>query len=226
MAQILERIAISGEVGLFLSFLAGIVSFFSPCILPLIPAYFSFLAGTSLENINLRKTKLFSSVGLMCLGFTIVFTMLGASATSLGKFLTQHISFFRIIAGAIIIVFALEILQLTHIFSFRRTISPEFKKRPIGLGAVLFGAVLGISWTPCVGPILGVILTMASTQKTVAKGTAMLFFYSIGLTLPFFVFAIFLAAQRKLQKSMMKHSNKIRTAAGVVLLFFGFYLLS
>lgn len=224
--QILERIAFSGEVGLLLSFLAGIVSFFSPCILPLIPAYFSFLAGTSLENINMRKTNLFFSVGLMCFGFTIVFTTLGASATSLGRFLTQHISFFRIIAGVIIIVFALETLQIIHIFSFHKAISPEFKKRPAGLSAVLFGAVLGISWTPCVGPILGAILTMASTQKTVVKGTAMLFFYSIGLTLPFFVLALFLAVHRKLQKSMMRYSKKIRTATGVVLLFFGFYLLS
>ncbi|HOC02099.1 MAG: thiol:disulfide interchange protein precursor [candidate division TA06 bacterium ADurb.Bin131] len=225
MVQILERISFSGGVGLILSFFAGIVSFFSPCIIPLIPVYFSFLAGTSLEDINLKKTGLLFSVGLMCLGFTIVFTVLGASATSIGRFLTQHITFFRAIAAVIIIIFALETLELTHLFSFHRTISPDFNRRPVGLSAVLFGAVLGISWTPCVGPILGTILTMASTQETVIKGIAMLLFYSIGLTVPFFVLAIFLSAHRKIQKSMIKHARKIRIIAGVILLAFGFYLI-
>ncbi len=226
MAQMFEGINLSGGMGLLLSFFAGTVSFFSPCIIPLIPAYFSFLAGSSLESINQKKTHLLFSVGFMCLGFTFVFTAFGASATSIGKFLAEYIRFFRIIAGVIIVVFAVETLQLTHLFSFHTTISPEFKKKPTGLRAILFGAVLGISWTPCVGPVLGAILTMASIQKTVAKGTAMLFFYSIGLTVPFLVFAIFLAAQGKLQKSMMKHTRKIRIVAGVVLLFFGFYLLA
>ncbi len=211
--------------GVFSGFIGGIVSFFSPCILPLIPVYFSFLAGTSIENIFLKKKSLFFSVGLMCLGFTIVFTILGASATSIGKFLIQHISFFRILAGIIMIIFALETLQMTHFFSFSKMIFPKFTKKPTGLGAVFFGGALGISWTPCVGPILGAILTMAATQKTVIKGTIMLFAYSIGLTIPFFLFAVFLSNLKNLQKNMIKYAKPIRIVAGLILLFFGFYLL-
>lgn len=226
MEQTLENIFSRGNLGLPLSFLGGIISFFSPCILPLIPAYFSFLLGSSVEAMEKGKKTLYLSILLLCIGFTIVFVILGASATTLGRFLAFHLKYFRIIAGIVMLVFALETLELTHLFSLHKGFSPEFKKKPSGFGGIIFGASLGIAWTPCVGPILGAILTMASVQETVLKGMVMLFFYSLGLSVPFFVFAIFFQSQRKFQRFMMQHARKIRIFAGIILLWFAFYLLS
>lgn len=215
------------NTGFLLSFLAGIVSFFSPCIIPLVPAYFSFLVGSSIDEATGKgKKNLYIAVFFLCLGFTIIFVMLGASATVIGRFLALHLKYFKIVAGIIMLVFALEILELTHIFSLHKGFSPRFRNRPAGFGAVIFGAGLAVAWTPCVGPVLGAILTMASTQETLAKGTLMLFLYSIGLSIPFFVLAVFFSAHKKLNLFMQKHTKKARIFAGIVLLLFVFYLFS
>ncbi|MGC8805418.1 MAG: cytochrome c biogenesis CcdA family protein, partial [Candidatus Ratteibacteria bacterium] len=190
MADLIGNINLSWYAWSVLSFLGGIVSFFSPCVAPLIPAYFSFILGSSVVELEKGKGHLVRSVIMMCCGFTIIFVALGASASGIGKFLASHISFFRLLAGIAMLIFSLETLELTHIFSYHKGFSPEFKKRPTGLNAVIFGVVLGISWTPCVGPILGAILTMAATQKTVAKGIGLLFVYSLGLSVPLIIFAV------------------------------------
>ncbi|MCM8763806.1 MAG: cytochrome c biogenesis CcdA family protein [Candidatus Omnitrophica bacterium] len=225
MVEILENFVSGLHAALFISFLGGVISFFSPCILPLVPAYFSFILGSTLDGIKEKKNSLVSIL-LLCAGFTLVFVILGASATSLGRFLSYHLKYFRILAGIIMLVFSLETLELTHIFSMHRGFSPEFKKKPSGFGAIAFGAALGISWTPCVGPILGAILTVASTQETVKKGILMLLFYSLGLSIPFFVFATFFSSYRKFQSFMMLHTRIAQIFAGVILLLFSFYLLS
>lgn len=215
-----------GQATFFLSFLGGAVSFFSPCIFPLIPAYFSFLVNSSIEGIVKGKKSLYISVLFLCLGFTIIFVILGASATAMGRFLSLHLKYFRIFAGVIMLVFALEILELTHIFSLHKGFSPQFKKVHTAYGAIIFGAGLAIAWTPCVGPVLGAILTMASTQETLTKGIIMLLFYSLGLSIPFFVFAVFFSAHRKFQSFMLRHSKRLKFVAGSILLIFAFYLLS
>ncbi|MCM8758570.1 MAG: cytochrome c biogenesis protein CcdA [Candidatus Omnitrophica bacterium] len=207
-----------------LSFFAGVVSFFSPCIIPLIPAYFSFLVGSSIEEIKKGKKNLYSAVVLFCLGFTIIFVILGASATTIGRFLALHLKYFKIFAGIIMIIFALETIGLIHIFSRYKGFSPHYKNTPKGFGAMLFGAGLAIAWTPCVGPVLGAILTMASTQETLAKGVLMLFSYSIGLSIPFFVIAVFLTAHKKFNLVMQKHTKILRIIAGIVLISFALYL--
>ncbi|HPO51750.1 MAG TPA: cytochrome c biogenesis CcdA family protein [bacterium] len=226
MAELIGNINVSWYAWVGVSFLAGIISFFSPCVLPLIPAYFSFILGSSVYEPEKSKGHLIRSVILMCCGFTIVFVTLGASATGIGRFLASHMSFFKLLAGIIMLVFALETLELTHIFSFHKGFSPEFRKKPVGLNAIIFGVVLGISWTPCVGPILGAILTMAATQETVAKGILLLFVYSLGLSVPLIIFAVFFSQMKKFQKFMIVHARKIRIVAGSVLLLFAFYLLS
>ncbi len=223
--QILYRLSQASEIGFFIAFFAGIISFFSPCILPLVPAYFSFLLGSSAERAG-RKKEILVSVAFFCLGFTVFFVLLGTSATGIGRFLAFHLKYFRIFAGLLILFFSLELLELTHFFSTHKGFSFEFRKKPEGFGSILFGAALAVSWTPCVGPVLGAILTMASTQETVLKGMIMLFFYSTGLALPFIIFAFFLSSLRKFQKMMNVHARKVRIFAGVVLLFFAFYLLS
>jgi len=227
MTDVIGNISLSWYAWSGVSFLAGIVSFFSPCVVPLIPAYFSFILGSSVHELEKGKGHLVRSVILMCCGFTIVFITLGATATGIGKFFSSHMSFFRLLAGIIMLVFALETLELTHIFSFHKGFfSPEFKKKPTGLGAIIFGAVLGVSWTPCVGPILGAILTMAATQETVAKGILLLLLYSLGLSVPMIIFAVFFSAMKKFQRFMIVHSRKIKIFAGSILLLFAFYLLS
>ncbi|MCM8814479.1 MAG: cytochrome c biogenesis CcdA family protein [Candidatus Omnitrophica bacterium] len=226
MIEILENTASGLYLAFFVSFLGGIVSFFSPCILPIIPAYFSFILGSTLDGIK-RESKFLVSILLFCAGFTIVFVILGASATSIGRFLAFHLKYFKILAGIIMLFFSLETLELTHFFSiFGGKFSPEFRKKPSGFGAIVFGAVLGISWTPCVGPVLGAILTIASTQDTVSKGILMLLFYSIGLSIPFFVFATFFSSFRKPKSFVVRHTRIVRMFAGIVLLLFSFYLLS
>ncbi len=162
----------------------------------------------------------------LCTGFTIVFVILGASATAAGRFLALHLKYFKIVAGLIMLIFALETLELTHILSLHRGFSPQFKRKPVGFGALIFGAGLAIVWTPCVGPVLGAILTMASIQETLAKGIIMLLLYSIGLSVPFFVFAVFITAHKKFHVFIQKHAKKIRIFAGIILLLFAFYLFS
>ncbi|MCM8825448.1 MAG: cytochrome c biogenesis CcdA family protein [Candidatus Omnitrophica bacterium] len=217
MIEILENTASGLYLAFFVSFLGGIVSFFSPCILPIIPAYFSFILGSTLDGIK-RESKFLVSILLFCAGFTIVFVILGASATSIGRFLAFHLKYFKILAGIIMLVFSLETLELTHLFSIHKGLSPEFRRKPSGSGAIVFGAALGISWTPCVGPVLGAILTIASTQDTVSKGILMLLFYSIGLSIPFFVFATFFSSFRKPKSFVVRHTRIVRMFAGIVLL--------
>ncbi len=226
MEKGLENFFSGLNIGFLLSFLGGIVSFFSPCILPLVPAYFSFLLGSSLDINNHRRKNLYLSILFLCLGFTIVFVIMGASATGIGRFLVMHLKYFRIFAGVVMLIFGLETLRLTHIFSIHRGFSPEFKKNPTGPKALLFGAALGLAWTPCVGPVLGAILTLASTQETITKGMIMLFLYSLGLSIPFFIFALFFSALRKIQSFMLKHAEKVRIFAGIILVIFAFYLIS
>ncbi|MCK9266315.1 cytochrome c biogenesis protein CcdA [bacterium] len=209
------------------SFVFGLLSFASPCILPLIPAYLSYITGVSLENLKSSKNKnktLFLSL-FFVLGFTIIFTLLGASANWLGRILYNKRDLIRMIGALLIILFG---FHLTGIIKFKILYSQKkinLKKITSGyIGALLLGIVFAFGWSPCVGPVLGSILTMASMEETVLKGMLLLFFYSLGIGVPFILTAILLEQALTFFSKIKKYYTVIQMITGIVLIIVGVLL--
>jgi cytochrome c-type biogenesis protein len=182
------------QVSIGVAFIAGILSFLSPCVLPLVPAYISFLSGVSLEELKegAGHKKVLKKAGLVSvffvLGFSAVFIALGASASFIGKLLVDYINIFTKIAGIAIIVLGLHLLGVFNIglLNYQKRISVK-SYTPSFLGAFLIGLAFAFGWTPCVGPILAGILALAAAQKTLLKGVLLLAVYSLGLGIPFII---------------------------------------
>jgi len=210
------------------SFIAGLLSFISPCILPLIPAYLSYITGVSIENIrtgeHYKKNLLLSVVFI--LGFTLVFTILGASATWLGSQLLMKQNAVRIIGAVVVILFG---LHLTGILK----IKPLYKQKKIQLGritsgytgAFIIGIVFAFGWTPCVGPVLAAILIMASNEGSLFRGILLLLFYSLGIGLPFIITTAALNKMLAVFTRIRKHYRKIEISTGLLLVVIGILLL-
>lgn len=180
------------DISIGLAFLAGILSFLSPCVLPLIPGYISFLSGLSLEELqqNTQQRKVLKRAGLAAIffvaGFSVVFVSLGASASFMGKFLSAHLRIFSRIAGILIVILGVNLLGVLKISWLNVEKRLKIKKfYPGPLGAFLIGLAFAFGWTPCIGPILAGILALAATQKTIIKGMSLLGVYSLGLGIPF-----------------------------------------
>ncbi len=202
------------HVSIFAALLAGMLSFLSPCVLPLVPPYLVYLTGTSLERFADAETKpragrqTIAAALLFVLGFSTVFVALGAGASVIGAVLRAYSDELAIVAGIAIIVMGLHFLGITPIAWLMREKRLEVAK-PVGLwGAYLMGLAFAFGWTPCIGPILAAILAVAASEATVAKGAGMLAVYSLGLGVPFIVaalavepFAAFLARFRKISAS-------------------------
>ena len=214
---------------LFQAFIAGFISFVSPCILPLIPAYISYISGETFSNIesgvaNTRKIFL-NSIGFV-IGFSIVFILLGATATTAGKFLSRNKTLFEIIAGIIIIIFGLHTAHIIRI-NFLNYEKRVQKRQTSGtfLSALLMGFAFSFGWTPCVGPILGTILIQASMLSTVSRGVMLLVFYSLGLGIPFIITAIainkFLTAFGRIKE----YFGQIEMFAGILIISIGIALM-
>jgi len=229
------------NVTLLAAFGAGLLSFISPCVLPLIPGYLSYISGMSLDEMRgagspgstmtatvavaapaeARRRVVFSSLAFI-LGFSIVFVSLGASASVIGQFMMARLNVLGKIAGAIIIVFGLHtmgILRIEWLYQEKRV---QTTQRPAGfLGATLVGIAFAFGWTPCIGPILAGILAVAATQDTVGNGVRLLSAYSLGLAVPFFATALainrFFAAFAKIRR----HYHKIELASGALLIAIG-----
>src|SRR5258708_36338534 len=177
------------------AFLAGIVSFLSPCVLPLVPGYVSLISGASVEELKSKDRKLFNTVLLnslmFILGFTVVFVMLGAAATSVGQLVKEYKKWLTIIAGLAVIIFGLHltgILKIKALYADKRMHSVKGGKTPIG--AFVVGFAFAFGWTPCLGPILSTILGIAADASTVTKGVLLLWIYSLGLAVPFLLTSI------------------------------------
>ena len=179
------------SLGVAISFTAGLLSFLSPCVLPLIPSYVTFMTGMSLEDVTrARRTAVIHAL-LFILGFTLVFLTLGATATVLGRLLLAQRMWIARIGGALVILFGLYLLGVFNIGVFARERRFHITDKPLGyLGTVVVGIAFGAGWTPCIGPILGGILTYTATQADLRRGLVLLFAYSMGLALPFFLAAI------------------------------------
>lgn len=180
------------QISLGIAFIAGILSFLSPCVLPLVPGYISFLSGLSLDELQRKRErkKLIKKAGLssifFVLGFSVVFISLGASASLVGRFLAVHLRILSKIAGILIVILGLHLLGVLRFKFLNLEKRFRFEKRATGFfGAFLIGAAFAFGWTPCVGPILAGILTLAATQETVFKGMSLLAVYSLGLGIPF-----------------------------------------
>jgi len=221
------------NIPIFVAISAGVISFLSPCVLPLIPSYVAFITGISLEELsqeeNLRQVriKVIANSLMFILGFSLVFIALGASATFVGKFLARNIRWFEIIGGVLVIFLGLHFAGILRLKFLDREKKIHLKKKPLGyLGTCLVGIAFGAGWTPCVGPILGAILTMAATTQNILKGIVLLTFYSAGLGLPFFLSAIILHKFFEYFKTIRKYFRIISIAGGVLLIIVGILLIS
>ena len=206
---------------LLIAFGAGFVSFLSPCVLPLIPGYLSFISGQSLEEIlEKKKIRLFPLV-LFCFGFSTVFILLGASASFLGQILLKNSELLRIIAGAIIIIFSLQLIGFINIPLLNFDKRFETRKSSNMLFPYIIGLAFGFGWTPCIGPILGSILALAAIEETVLKALILLSFYSLGLAIPF-IFAGYLTQKFLIiSKNFRRNINIFSKIGGIILLITG-----
>ncbi len=209
-----------------IAFGAGLISFLSPCVLPLIPGYVSYISGQSLQEvIKSKKTNIFSLV-LFCLGFSTVFVLLGASASFLGQALLQNSEILRIFAGIIIVIFSFQLLGIINISYLNFEKRFDAKKSRNILFPYVIGLAFGFGWTPCIGPILGSILALASIEETLTRAIILLIFYSLGLAIPF-VFSGYLIQRFLLfSKNFRKNINLISKIGGITLLVTGILILT
>ena len=218
----------TGEsLGVAVAFSAGLFSFLSPCVLPLFPSYVSFITGMSVADLTTdlspaaRRRVLIHAVAFV-LGFSLVFISLGASFSAAGQFLLDYREWIRRIGGALIVVFGLYIVGLLKIGIFARTQQWQLREKPAGyLGSLAVGITFAIGWTPCVGPILGAILSLAGTAETVQRGVGLLVAYSAGLGLPFLISAAALGPFLAFFKRYHPFIPVVERAAGVVLVVVG-----
>ena len=214
------------------AFVAGLLSFFSPCVLPLIPAYFTFITGFSIEELTKEynseiKKKVFFSTLLFVLGFSLVFILMGASASYLGGLIYTYKKLIRIIGGILIIILGVHLTGLIRIpgLDFEKRINLE--KKPLHfLGTLIIGMAFGAGWSPCIGPLLGSILIIAGSQETVWQGVLLLGIYSAGLAIPFIIISIFINFLLIFIKKASKVLKYVNVVAGVVLIVVGLILVS
>ena len=212
----------------FTSFAFGVISFFSPCILPLIPVYLSCITGISAENLrkNAGSCRTVISALFFVFGFTLTFTLMGASASWIGKIIFARQEAVRIAGGILVILFGLHLAGILKIKTLYRqktlNLPGKFSGHP---GAFIMGLVFAFGWTPCVGPVLASILTMASMEETVARGMALLFFYGIGIGVPFVITALILERALIFFGIVKKHYAAVQLTAGLLLVAMGILLL-
>jgi cytochrome c-type biogenesis protein len=221
------------QVSLFAALTAGLLSFLSPCILPLIPAYLSFISGLSLGEMRNEESdaksfaKVMTNALLFVMGFSFVFVSLGASATFLGKFLVEELGILRKVAGALVILFGLHMLGLFRIGFLDQEKRYHQKTKSLGLfGSFLVGVAFALGWTPCIGPILATILFLASTKETVAQGIWLLAVYSAGLGVPFLLAALALDRFFQVSSAFKRHFRAIEITSGVLLIGVGILILT
>lgn len=219
------------QVTLFIAFAAGVLGFFSPCVVPLIPGYLSFVSGVSLLEMDPLERRrhvgrvLGATVAFVA-GFSLVFTALGASASLVGGFVLGNREWLSRIAGVIVILLGLSLLGVIRLPGLYRERRLEITRRPAGvLGTVLVGMAFGFAWTPCVGPVLGAILTLAATTARAANGALLLFAYSLGLGIPFLATALLLTTAFSALRAFSRYAHAIEVASGAFLVIMGTALL-
>lgn len=221
------------EVSFFVAFSAGLLSFFSPCVLPLIPAYISFIAGLSIEELqnDEKKPLLVFEVTLnsffFVAGFTVIFIALGASASTLGAFFLDQLPIFTKLAGVLIIFFGLHLSHLLPLKFLYYEKKLHMQSKPAGMiGSLFVGMAFAFGWTPCIGPILAGILAYASTQETMNQGILLLGGYSLGLGIPFILTALSINTFLVIFDKIKKYFPLIEKIGGVLLILVGLLILT
>jgi len=211
-----------------LTFLAGLVSFISPCVLPLIPAYISYIIGTTFNEIKTKsKLHVLKNSLLFVFGFSLVFVILGAGATALGTALIKNLNIFTKVMGTFIIIFGFIMAEIIRVPFLERNISflnNNIKAR--FLSPLLLGLAFGFGWTPCIGPILGSILAFAALEDTIEKGILLLTTYSLGLSIPFIISALMVNQFLKIKKILQKYIVRIKKISGYILMFTGILIIT
>ena len=216
------------EVTLLASFIAGFLSFVSPCVLPLIPGYISFISGLTLEDMQgktaveaSRRHILIASIAFV-LGFTVVFVTLGATASAVGKFVTSQLPILSKIAGAMLIVFGLHMMGVFRIRLLENEARVQTNRKPAGpVGAFLVGLAFAFGWTPCIGPILGGILTIAASRESVGEGVQLLGVYSLGLGVPFLLTSVAINQFFTAAAKIRRYYHAIEMISGGLLILVG-----
>jgi cytochrome c-type biogenesis protein len=219
------------EISYFYVLLAGLLSFLSPCVLPIVPGYLCFIAGTSLDKAldnqeTLRSNTLKYSISFV-FGFSSIFVLMGASATYLSSLLYEYFDYLRIIGGTIIIIFGIhftQIIQFSFLNSDTRIQINNYK--PGLVGSFIVGLSFAFGWTPCIGPILGSVLSVAASSETISEGTFLLILYSAGLGIPFILAAYGIGTFLKFLSRIRKHIRTIEIFTGLLLILFGILILT
>ncbi|MGD2071690.1 MAG: cytochrome c biogenesis protein CcdA [Gemmatimonadota bacterium] len=217
------------SVGILIALSAGVLSFLSPCVLPVVPSYLSFVTGMTLEDLqgDVDRREVMVHSLLFVVGFSAVFMLLGASASFLGQFFRAYETWIARVGGVLIIVLGLHLMGVLRIGALLRERRVHLADKPAGkIGTLAVGAAFGAGWTPCIGPVLGAILTLAGTRETVWEGTALLGVYSLGLAVPFLLAALaldwFLGTFQKYRRFV----PVMEKASGVLLVVLGLLLVT
>ena len=213
-------------IELFVALGAGLISFLSPCVLPLIPGYISYISGSSLNELIEKKNINLFPIILFTVGFSLVFIFFGAASTLLGQVLLQNSYELRIIAGLIIIILSLHIIGIINIkfLNYEKRVQADIKRN--FFSPVLIGMAFAFGWTPCIGPILGSILVLASTEESLKQGILLLTFYSIGLAVPFILSGYLIQRFLVFSKNFRKNINKVSKIGGSILLITGILMIT
>lgn len=221
------------DVNIFVAFTAGLLSFLSPCVLPIIPSYLSFVSGVSLEEMrsphitgNVRRRVALNSLAFIA-GFSLIFVSLGASASYLGSLFLGYRNFIRTLGGALIILVGFYLTGLFKVSVLDRYVQFNLRGKPAGyLGSVLVGVTFAVAWIPCVGPILGAILALAGTSAEIGKGILLLTTYAAGLAAPFFLSAVAVNSFFQFSKMFRRYGQAVHVAAGILLVIVGVLLVT
>lgn len=215
------------SLGILIAFTGGLLSFLSPCVLPLVPSYLGFVTGLTVEEMTGRRRIAMVHAALFVLGFTLVFMLFGASASALGRVLKYYEVWFQRIGGGLIVLFGLYCLGLLPLGWLGRDARVHLDRKPIGyLGSALVGMAFAAGWTPCIGPILGGILGLAATQEGLSRGLVLLGAYSLGLAVPFLFAAFAVETFLDWFQRFRKHIRWVQRISGVLLLFVGILLMT
>ena len=213
-------------IELIVAFGAGLISFLSPCVLPLIPGYISYISGSSINELVEKKNINLIPIVLFTVGFSIVFIIFGAASTFLGQVLLQNSYELRIVAGLVIIVLSLHIIGVINLkfLNYEKRIQTNVSKN--FFSPILIGMAFAFGWTPCIGPILGSILVLASTEESLGRGILLLSFYSIGLAIPFVLSGYLMKKFLIFSKNFKKNINKVSKIGGIILLLTGLLIIT
>ena len=214
-------------LGFVVAFIAGLLSFLSPCVLPLVPSYVGFITGMTLPEVTGRRRAVLTHAVLFVAGFSLVFVLLGASATALGRALNHYQVWLQRVGGVLIILFGLLCLGVVKVGLLTQERRVHLERKPIGyLGSALVGMAFAAGWTPCIGPVLGGILGLAATSNDVARGMQLLAVYSAGLALPFLITAVALESFLDWFQRFRRFLPWVMRVSGVMLIVVGVLMVT